>query len=68
MATIVNTPAQTTDSGAGAGWVVAIIVLLVLAALVYFGFNTFRGGSALPSTANINVSLPSTGGAGAATK
>ncbi len=44
----------------------AIIVLVILAAIVYFGFNSFRGAS-IPSTANINVSLPSTGGAGAGT-
>ncbi len=56
--TIVNTPAQSTDSGAG--WAVALIVII---AVLVGGFVWYRyyGPAATPAssdTTNINVTLP----------
>lgn len=62
MATIVNNP-PSQDTGSGAGWAVAAIVILLVLLIAYFGFAHFGGHSAAPS-ANINVSLPSGGSAG----
>ena len=59
MATIVNNP-PASDTGSGAGWAVAAIVLLLVLLIGYFGFARFGTHS---STSNINVTLPSGGGA-----
>jgi hypothetical protein len=65
MATIVNNPpAQSMDNGASAGgWAVAVIVILALVLVGLFMFGRYRANT-IPSTANINVSLPNTGGGG----
>lgn len=67
MATIVNTPGSSNDSSAG--WAVAVVVLLLVVAGGWYAW-AHSGSRAAPSTANINVTLPSmddggTGGAGA---
>lgn len=62
MATIVNTP--NTDSGSGAGWAVAVVILLVVLLAAYFGFARWGGGHKAAPSANINVTLPSGGGSG----
>jgi len=65
MATIVNNPpAQSVDTGASAGgWAVAIIVILALLLIGLFTVGRYRP-TTIPSTANINVSLPDTSGSG----
>ena len=61
--TIINTPASQDDSGAG--WVVALIILI---AVIVGGFLWYRyyghAASTSPSGTNINVTIPtpSTGG------
>jgi hypothetical protein len=56
MATIINTPAASDNSDSGAGWAVAVLILLVvIGAGVYFWLH-YR---TVPATGmNINVTLP----------
>lgn len=56
MTTVINTPA-TADSGAsGAGWAVAVIILLAIIGIGAYFWIYYRGA---PSTGtNINVTLP----------
>jgi len=56
MATIINTPPTTESSGSGAGWAVAVIILLAIIGVgAYFWLN-YR---AVPATGiDINVTLP----------
>ncbi|MFA6414494.1 MAG: hypothetical protein WC217_00140 [Candidatus Paceibacterota bacterium] len=56
MATIINTPATTEGADSGAGWAVAVLILLVVIGVgAYFWLN-YR---AVPATGmNINVTLP----------
>lgn len=62
MATIVNNPGVPVDrSDSGAGWAVAVIVLLALVVGAYFVWGNFRG--AAPASTNVNVTLPDVGGA-----
>lgn len=59
MATIVNTPGSQDSSGAG--WAVAVVVLLLVLIVGYFAYAHYGGRSAAPS-ANVNVTLPTSGG------
>lgn len=71
MATIINTPGNTSGNDNGAGWSVAIIILIILIGLGAYFLLYHRGVPAPASNggANINVTLPSggTGGTGGAT-
>jgi len=63
MATIVNNPGNSTDSGATAGLVTAIIVVVALALIALFvwpGFGRTGGGT------NVNVEVPALDAGGAA--
>ncbi|MDP2665056.1 MAG: hypothetical protein Q8P23_00165 [bacterium] len=59
MTTVINTPSNTDSGDGGAGWAVAVIILLVVIGIgAYFWLN-YRG--AAPATSggtNINVMLP----------
>lgn len=58
MTTVINTPSNTDSSGSGAGWAVAVLVLLaVIGAGIYFWVH-YRGAPAANSGTNINVTLP----------
>lgn len=68
MATVINNPS---DNGSGAGTVIGILVALILVALLFiYGLPALRGGASTgtPNTtpgasANIDVNLPTSGGA-----
>lgn len=68
MATIVNTPASTTDNGSGAGFMLGVIALLVfLAVLIFYGIPALQraGSSTAPSVnvpENIDVNVNPNGG------
>ncbi len=66
MATVINTPGTTRDDGAAAGWAVAAVVLLAVVLLALFVWPGFIRPAATPAPAapgaNINVTLPGTGG------
>ena len=60
MATIINTPSNT-DSDSGAGWAIAVLILLVVIAGGVYFWMQYRGTT--PATnggTNINVTLPQT--------
>ncbi len=62
MATVINTPAQASDSGAAAGWAVAVIVLvgaILLALFVWPGYVRQSAPTQQNTAPNINVTLPS---------
>lgn len=56
MATIINTPGNT-ESSDGAGWAVAVIILLAVIGVGGYYLLHHRG-AAPTSGANINVSIP----------
>lgn len=61
MATVINTPATREDSGAG--WAAALIIvaaLIIIGLFVWPGF--VRQSAPAAPGANINVTLPTTGG------
>jgi len=65
MATVVNNPTvereRVIETDSGAGWAVAVIVLLAVIAVGAY-FWTHRAPAAAPNTGNsINVTLPSAG-------
>lgn len=59
MTTVINTPSNTDSGGSGAGWAIAVLILLaVIGAGIYFWMH-YRGAAPAPSGAtNINVTLP----------
>lgn len=62
--TIINTPGAQGDSASAVGWVAALIIVL---ALIVGAFVWYRNGAVpnVPSTGDINVTIPSTGGGAA---
>lgn len=59
MTTIINTP-RGSDDNAGAGLIVgAVVVLVIVGLLVYFGLPMLQGGTvAQPQENNIEISVP----------
>ncbi|MDP1707266.1 MAG: hypothetical protein Q8L30_01820 [bacterium] len=58
MTTVVNTPPSTDGGGSGAGWAVAVIILLaVIGVGMYFWLN-YRGAPAESGAIDVNVTLP----------
>ncbi len=62
MSTIINTPPSTVQSDNGAGWVVAVIILVAAIGAgaylwVHYGYNT---SPATNGATNINVTIPGT--------
>lgn len=63
MATIINNPPASNDSGGPMGWIIGLVILLVLGYLVYvYGLpalrNTQEGGTPqinIPSQIDVNV-------------
>ncbi len=53
---ITNTPAPSTDSSAG--WVVAVLILIVVLAGGIFAYQRGMFGGAKADTTNINVTVP----------
>ena len=72
MVTVVNSPGpgSVERADSGAGWAVAVIILLVVLAVGAFAWMRYNGAPAAPARdggANINVTLPDVtpdGGAG----
>lgn len=66
MATVINTPAtRDTSESAAAGWAVAVIVLIaagLIALFVWPGYVRQSAPAPAAPGANINVTLPTTGG------
>lgn len=67
MATVINTPvARETSDSAAAGWAVAVIVLIAAGLIALFVWPGYVRQSTVPApaapAANINVTLPTTGG------
>lgn len=59
MTTIINTPGNSESTDSGAGWAVAVIVLLaVIAGGVYFWSHYRYAAPARTGGANINVTIP----------
>lgn len=58
MTTIIN-PGNTENTDSGAGWAVAVIVLLAVVGVgAYFWFNYYRVPPTTDGTTNINVTIP----------
>jgi hypothetical protein len=64
MVTVVNSPAGTDDAAGAGGWAVATvaIILIVLFALFLWPRLSSRAPAANDGGANINVTLPNSGG------
>jgi hypothetical protein len=61
MTTVINTPATTDGEGGGAGWAVAIIILLAVigaGAYLWINYRQAAAPAAPPSGVDINVTLP----------
>lgn len=58
MTTVINTPATTDGSDSGAGWAVAIIILLAVIGVGAYFWMQYRGAPAVNSGPSINVTLP----------
>lgn len=58
MATIINTPGQTTESDSGVGVIVGVILaIIIIALLAIYGIPALRG----TRTTNVNLSVPTSG-------
>jgi uncharacterized membrane protein YgcG len=59
MATVINNPGERTNpsTDSGAGWSVAVVVLLAIVIGAVYLFSHYRTASTTPN-ANINVTLP----------
>jgi heme/copper-type cytochrome/quinol oxidase subunit 2 len=59
MTTVINTPSNTDSGESGAGWAVAVLILLVvMGAGVYFWLHYRGTAPAASGGTNINVTLP----------
>ena len=67
MATIVNNPGTTTDSGSGMGFVLGVLLLLLVAFLFFvYGLPAISRTMStpqinVPGTVDVNVNTPNTG-------
>lgn len=53
--------APASNDGGGAGWVVAVLVIIVLAAVLWFVFGRGGTGNAVPEQIDVNIEAPAGG-------
>lgn len=58
MTTVVNTPSNTDSGDGGAGWAVAVIILLAVIGIGAYLWMNYHGAPAKSGAIDVNVTLP----------
>lgn len=58
MTTVINTPSNADTGDSGAGWAVAVIILLAVIGIGAYFWLHYRGAAVPTGPLNVNVTLP----------